>query len=122
MRHRSIKSQKLLESGRESSGFLSKFGKLCRIAKKSDETVPDEACGRVVAGNHELKYRRQKLLAVQSFVAVSRTDQCTDEIVAGCRLLPSNETPQVATTLSDAFLACAYSSAVVVGTKSLVNS
>ena len=62
-----------------------------RVSKQCNDAVADEARGRVVSRNDQLKDRREQFALVEPLVAVASEDQRAHEIVTRCALLRLDE-------------------------------
>ena len=65
-----------------------------RVAKQGDEAVADEAGGRVVSSDDQLKDRREQFLVVEALVSVAGADQTADQVVSRVLLLGLDECSQ----------------------------
>ena len=68
MGYRCVIAEELLHGLGIPFGMAPEPGQLSRDAKQGYDAVPDEAGGRVVAGDDELKDRREQFLGVEPLV------------------------------------------------------
>ena len=66
------------------------------MVEEGDDTVADQARGRVVSGDDQLEQAGQQLLVGEPVVVFSRRQQDADEIVAGGLPLGVDEVLEVA--------------------------
>ena len=82
MRNGCVVAKHLLDRSGDLAGGRAQGGELFGMAEQGDDAVADEAGGRVVPRDDQLEDRREQFLLIEVFVAVTRADQGTDEVIA----------------------------------------
>ena len=94
MRHWRVVSEHLFHRRDEPVRFGTQERELAGVTQQADQSVADQAGGRVVARHDQLEQRREQLLLGEPRIAVAGLQQGADEIVAGKPLLGIDERVQ----------------------------
>ena len=94
VRNRCVVANELLDRVGQQHRIAAHERKLFRVGEQGDDSVADEARGRVVARDDELEDRRQELLFAELLVAVARVEQRAHQGIIGLASLLGDQVPE----------------------------